>query len=160
MSREVSPHLSRSDWAEYRDALIARFGNPYLKHSVHQIASDSSQKIPQRWPPSVLGQIAQGASFEHHALAAAVFVRYTLGVDEQGQAYALKDPQAESLMAMGAAQRTTPEACVHALLAREDLWGSTLPQQEAWTARVTHWHQQVLRHGVDAAIQQLLEQEV
>lgn len=156
MSQEVAPHLSRSDWADYRDALIARFGNPYLKHSVHQIATDNSQKIPQRWPPSVLGQIAQGASFEHHALAAAVFVRYTLGVDEQGQAYALNDPQAESLMALGSAQRTEPEACVRALLAREDLWGSTLPSHGAWTARVTHWHQQVLQHGVDAAVQQLL----
>jgi fructuronate reductase len=160
MSREVSPHLSRSDWAEYRDALIARFGNPYLKHSVHQIATDSSQKIPQRWPPSVLGQMAQGASFEHHALAAAVFLRYTLSLDEQGQAYALNDPQTESLMAIGAAQRTEPEACVRALLAREDLWGNNLPGHAAWTARVTHWHQHILQHGVDAAIQQLLEQEV
>jgi fructuronate reductase len=156
MGQEVAPHLSRSDWADYRDALIARFGNPYLKHSVHQIATDSSQKIPQRWPPSVLGQIAQGASFEHHALAAAVFVRYTLGVDEQGQAYALNDPQAESLMAIGATQRTEPETCVRALLAREDLWGSTLPGNAAWTARVTHWHRQVLQHGVDEALQQLL----
>lgn len=156
MGQEVAPHLARSDWADYRDALIARFGNPHLKHNVHQIATDSSQKIPQRWPPSVLGQIAQGASFEHHALAAAVFVRYTLAVDEQGQAYALNDPQAESLMALGAAQRTEPEACVRDLLARENVWGSALLQQEAWTARVTHWHQQVLRHGVDAAIQQLL----
>lgn len=156
MGREVAPHLSRSDWADYRDALIARFGNPYLKHSVHQIATDSSQKIPQRWPPSVLGQIAQGASFEHHALAAAVFVRYTLAVDENGQAYTLNDPQAVSLMAMGAAQRTEPKACVRALLAREDLWGKALPSNAAWTARVTHWHQQVLQHGVDAAIQQLL----
>jgi fructuronate reductase len=156
MGREVAPHLSRSDWAEYRDALIARFGNPYLKHSVHQIATDSSQKIPQRWPPSVLGQIAQGASFEHHALAAAVFVRYTLGVDEKGQAYTLNDPQADSLMALGAAQRNEPEACVRALLAREDLWGTSLPQNAAWIARVTHWHQQLLQHGVDAAVQQLL----
>lgn len=159
MSREVAPHLSRSDWAEYRDALIARFGNPYLKHSVHQIATDSSQKIPQRWPPSLLGQIAQGASFEHHALAAAVFLRYTLGVDEQGQAYTLNDPQAESLMALGAAQRTEPEACVRALLAREDLWGNALPSNPAWISRVTHWHQQVLQLGVDVAIQQLLTQE-
>jgi fructuronate reductase len=158
MSREVAPHLARSDWADYRDALIARFGNPYLKHSVHQIATDSSQKIPQRWPPSVLGQIAQGASFEHHALAAAVFVRYTLGVDEQGQAYALNDPQADSLMAMGAAQRTEPEACVRALLAREDLWGKALSGHAAWAARVTHWHQQVLQHGVDASLQQLLQE--
>jgi fructuronate reductase len=158
MGREVAPHLSRSDWTEYRDALIARFGNPYLKHSVHQIATDSSQKIPQRWPPSVLGQIAQGASFEHHALAAAVFVGYTLAVDEQGQAYALNDPQAESLMALGAAQRTEPEACVRALLAREDLWGSALPQHAGWIARVTHWHQHLLQHGVDATVQAFLRQ--
>jgi fructuronate reductase len=159
MGREVAPHLSRSDWAEYRDALIARFGNPHLKHSVHQIATDSSQKIPQRWPPSVLGQIAQGASFEHHALAAAVFVRYTLGVDENGQAYTLNDPQAGSLMALGAAQCTEPAACVRALLAREDLWGNALPQHAAWISRVTHWHQHILQHGVDVAIQQLLAQE-
>ena len=88
-----------------------------------------------------------------------MFVRYTLGVDEQDQAYALNDPQAESLMAMGAAQRTEPEACVRTLLAREDLWGSTLPQHTAWIARVTHWHQQVLQHGVNAAVQQLLAAE-
>ncbi|PUE40613.1 mannitol dehydrogenase family protein [Limnohabitans sp. Bal53] len=157
MGQEVAPHLSRSDWADYRTALIARFGNPYLKHSVHQIATDSSQKIPQRWPPSVLGQIDQGASTEHHALAAAVFVRYTLAIDEQGQAYALNDPQAESLMAQGAAQRTEPETCVRSLLAREDLWGSALPQHASWIERVTHWHQQVLQHGVDAAVQQLIE---
>jgi fructuronate reductase len=159
MGREVAPHLSRSDWAAYRDALIARFGNPYLKHSVHQIATDSSQKIPQRWLPSVLSQIAQGASFEHHALAAAIFLRYTLGLDEQGQAYALNDPQADSLMALGAAQRTEPETCVRALLAREDLWGSALPGHDAWTARVIHWHQQILQQGVDTAILQLLQQE-
>ena len=159
MGREVAPHLSRSDWAAYRDALIARFGNPYLKHSVHQIATDSSQKIPQRWPPSVQGQIAQGASFEHHALAAAVFVRYTLGLDEQGQAYALNDPQADSLMALGAAQRTEPAACVQALLAREDLWDSALLNHAEWISRVTHWHQQVLQHGVDQAVLQLLAQQ-
>mgnify|MGYP002133859718 CR=1 FL=1 len=50
-------------------------------------------------------------------------------------------------------------ASVRALLAREDLWGKALPGNVAWTARVTHWHQQVLQHGVDAAIQQLLQQE-
>ena len=153
MTREVAPHLSRTDWAEYRDALIQRFGNPFLKHSVLQIATDSSQKIPQRWPPSVLGQIAKGESFEHHALAAAVFLRYTLGVDEKGQAYALNDPQAESLKAIGAAQVATPAACVQALLSREDLWGSELPQSKEWHERVTHWHHQVLHLGVDGTLQ-------
>ncbi len=156
MSREVAPHLSRTDWTDYRDALIQRFGNPFLKHSVHQITTDSSQKIPQRWPPSVLGQIAKGEVFEHHALAAAVFLRYTLAVDEKGQTYSLNDPQAESLKAVGATQVATPEACVQALLCREDLWGTVLPQSMAWLERVTYWHHQVLYLGVDGSLQYFL----
>jgi fructuronate reductase len=108
----------------------------------------------------VLGQIAKGASFDHHALAAAVFVRYTLGVDESGQNYVLNDPQAASLSALGAAQRSESAACVRALLDREDLWGSALPNNTAWINRVMHWHQQVLQNGVDLAIQQLLSLEV
>ena len=159
MTQEVAPHLSRSDWADYRDALIQRFGNPYLKHSVHQIATDSSQKIPQRWPPSVLGQMAKGQSFEHHALAAAVFLRYTLAKDEQGKAYALNDPQAESLMAIGANQATEPHACVRALLAREDLWGKELAASEAWLDRVSYWHDQVLHQGVDATVKYIIQQD-
>ncbi|MEP6773700.1 MAG: mannitol dehydrogenase family protein, partial [Polaromonas sp.] len=38
MTQEVMPHLVRPDAAAYRDALLARFANPALKHSVHQIA--------------------------------------------------------------------------------------------------------------------------
>jgi fructuronate reductase len=159
MTQEVALHLSRSDWADYRDALIQRFGNPYLKHSVHQIATDSSQKIPQRWPPSVLGQMAKSQSFEHHALAAAVFLRYTLAKDEQGKAYALNDPQAESLMAIGANQATEPHACVRALLAREDLWGKELAASEAWLERVSYWHDQVLHQGVDATVKYIIQQD-
>ena len=159
MTQEVAPHLSRTDWADYRDALIQRFGNPYLKHSVHQIATDSSQKIPQRWPPSVLGQMAKGQSFEHHALAAAIFLRYTLAKDEQGKAYALNDPQVESLMAIGANQASEPQACVRTLLAREDLWGKELAASEAWLERVSYWHDQVLHQGVDATVKYIIQQD-
>ena len=152
MSREVAPHLSRTDWADYRDALIQRFGNPYLKHSVHQIATDSSQKIPQRWPPSILGQIANGQSFEHHALAAAIFLRYTLAVDEQGHAYTLNDPQAESLMAIGKDQVADAASSLKALLSRQDLWGSELTHNAHWAERVAYWHDQVIHQGVDATV--------
>ena len=152
MSREVAPHLSRTDWAVYRDALIQRFGNPYLKHSVHQIATDSSQKIPQRWPPSILGQMAQGQSFEHHALAAAIFLRYTLAVNEQGEAYTLNDPEATSLLALGAQQVADPRGCLKALLSRQDLWGTELPNNALWADRVAFWHDQVVHQGIDATV--------
>jgi fructuronate reductase len=152
MSREVAPHLSRTDWADYRDALIQRFGNPYLKHSVHQIATDSSQKIPQRWPPSILGQMAAGQSFEHHALAAAIFLRYTLAVDEQGHAYTLNDPQADSLLAIGAHQVADASGSLNALLSRADLWGAELTHNTLWAERVAYWHNQVVYQGVDATV--------
>ena len=152
MSLEVAPHLSRTDWQEYRDALIQRFGNPYLKHSVHQIATDSSQKIPQRWPPTVLSQMAEGQSFERHALAAAIFLRYTLAIDEQGHAYTLNDPEAESLMAIGQNQVADAAGCLKALLDRQDLWGSELPNNTLWALRVAYWHDQVLHQGVDATV--------
>jgi fructuronate reductase len=152
MSREVSPHLSRTDWTDYRDALIQRFGNPYLKHSVHQIATDSSQKIPQRWPPSILGQIAKGQSFEHHALAAAVFLRYCLAVDEQGHGYTLNDPQAESLLVIGKNQVSDAADSIKTLLSRADLWGTELPNNTVWAERVAYWHDQVIHQGVDATL--------
>lgn len=159
MTREVAPHLRRSDWADYRDALLARFANPHLRHSVHQIATDSSLKIPLRWVPSIQAQRAQGASIEHHALAAAVWLRHGLACDEQGQPYSINDPQAAWLLANAAGQRQTPERSLQGLLSRTEFWGPTLAQDRHWQARVSHWHQALLQRGVDRAIEQLLQTE-
>ena len=84
MTHEVGPQLARPDWPAHRDALLQRFANPALQHSVHQIATDSSQKIPQRWPPSVLVALRSGMPVERLAFAAAAWMRYLRGSDEQG----------------------------------------------------------------------------
>jgi fructuronate reductase len=158
MEREVAPHLQRSDWADYRDALIKRFGNPYLRHSVHQIAMDSSQKIPQRWPPSVLAQLAAGRGIEHHALAAAAWLRYGLAVNERGEPYEISDPQAALLKAIAASQRAEPNACVERFLAQPELWGDSLKEQGLWVERVKAWHARILADGMDASIDRLLQE--
>lgn len=157
MGEEVAPNLQRSDWASYRDALIERFANPHLRHSVHQIATDSSLKIPLRWVPSIQAQLARGASVERHALATAVWLRHGLAVDEQGQAYTVNDPQAQWLQANASTQREAPGRSLQALLERTDFWGDTLPHNAHWRSRVAHWHRTVLDAGVDRAIEQLLQ---
>jgi fructuronate reductase len=157
MTDEVAPHLQRQDSAAYRDALIERFANPHLRHSVHQIATDSSLKIPLRWVPSLEAQLATGARVEHHALAAAVWLRHGLAVDEHGQAYGVNDPQAAWLLDNAAGQREHAERSLQALLARTDFWGQTLPHHALWRSRVAHWHRVVLAQGVDRAIEQLLQ---
>ena len=156
MGQEVAPHLARRDWKDYREALITRFGNPHLRHSVHQIATDSSLKIPLRWVPSIEAQLACGGSVEHHALAAALWLRHGLARDEHGNSYALHDPQAAWLLDNAATQADDPGRSLQAFLARTDFWGGTLPHHEGWRARVVHWHQSLLALGTDRAIEQLI----
>jgi fructuronate reductase len=155
MTHEVAPHLARPDWAAYRDALLARFANPELKHSVHQIATDSSQKIPQRWPPSVLGQLEAGQPFERLAFAAAAWMRYCLGEDERGLVYAMSDPMAQQVQALARTHATDAAATVQALGRISAIWGDALPQHSAWLARVTHWLGRIQVLGVLAALAEL-----
>ena len=158
MEREVAPHLQRSDWAAYRDALLERFSNPHLRHSVHQIATDSSLKIPQRWPPSVQAQLSRGHPIEHHALAAAAWLRYGLAEDEQGRAYEISDPQADWLKAVAAQQKSAPAQSVSQLLSREDFWGPVLVTHGHWKERVTYWHQSILTQGMDESVNRLIRE--
>lgn len=155
MTHEVAPHVTRPDWAAYRDALLARFANPALKHSVHQIATDSTQKIPQRWPPSILGQIGAGAPFERLAFAAAAWMRYCTGENDNEKPYAILDPMAERVQALAREHAGDAAGTVHALGGPPEVWGETLARHEGWQARVTHWLAAINALGVLAALQQL-----
>ena len=158
MTEEVAPHLQRPDWQTYRDALLARFANPELKHSVHQIATDCSQKIPQRWPPSAELQLRAGASIDHLAFSAAAWMRYLEGVDERGCTYPLNDPLAEPLQALALKHANNPAAGVRALSAFPDIWGDVLSKSAPWQSRVTQWLTQIKAQGLLAAMGQLNNQ--
>ena len=155
MSSEVAPHLRRPDWQHYRDALLARFANPELQHSVHQIANDGSQKIPMRWVPAAVAQRQCGDSIEHLAFCAAAWMRFLQGIDEQGRTYAVNDPRAADLQALASRHPADAAATGQALSAQIDVWGTTLADDPIWQARVIHWLTAILSFGVLAAMQQL-----
>ncbi len=153
MSEEIGPHLARADWPAYRDALLARFDNPALRHSVHQIATDSSLKIPLRWVPCVERRIAAGASYARLAFAAAAWMRYVRGVDERGQPYALCDPIAQEVQAIARAHVGDTDACAAALGGSSAIWGETLPGNQPWRAAVASALRRIEREGVLGALQ-------
>lgn len=155
MTQEVGPQLRRPDWAAYRDALLARFANPELQHQVHQIATDSSQKIPYRWVPSVLDALRAGQPVERLAFAAAAWMRYLRGSDEQGKPYTMSDPMADTLKALALTHAGDAAATVQALGTLPAIWGEALPQQAQWLARVSHWLAQINQRGVLAALDPL-----
>ncbi len=155
MTQEVGPQLARPDWPAYRDALLARFANPALQHSVHQIATDSSQKIPQRWPPSVLGALRAGLPVDRLAFAAAAWMRYVRGSDEQGRPYAMNDPMAAELQTLALAHAGDAAASVQALGTLTAIWGEALPQDQRWLDKVTRRLDDIERRGMLEALLKL-----
>lgn len=91
------PPLPGLDAGAYRERLLARFANPALAHRTQQIAMDGSQKLPQRLLGTVRDRLAAGAPIDQLALAVAAWLHYLRGVDENGQAYLIDDPQAAEL---------------------------------------------------------------
>lgn len=154
MTDEVGPHVARTDWPAYRDALITRFANPALRHSVHQIATDSTQKIPQRWVPATLTRWHQGLPFARLAFAAAAWMRHARGQDDTGQPYALSDPLAEMVTTLARRHAGDATATVAALGGLEAIWGTELPHLAPWRDAVAQALHRINTLGLLAALEQ------
>ena len=155
MTYEVGPLVRRPKWPAYRDALMARFANPALQHSVHQIASDSSQKIPQRWVPCIHAALSAGLPVGRLAFAAAAWMRYLRGADENGHSYTLRDPMGAELQTLALAHGNDHFAAVQALGTPRTIWGDRLAQDPRWLSRIAYWLDQITQFGVLGAMQQL-----
>ena len=156
MTDEVMPNLDRPGLGDYRDTLLDRFGNPAIKHSLHQIATDSSKKISLRWVPSILDQLETGGRIEHLAFAAAAWMRYCLGQDDAGQRYAISDPQAQLLRSIALQMSDDIEGAVARFLALPGVWGTALSLMPAWNDAVTQAGREMLQYGVAGALERLL----
>lgn len=95
------PALPGLDLNAYRTGLLQRFANPALQHATRQIASDSSQKLPQRLLAPLRERLQAGQPFNGLALGIAAWLRLLEGAqDAQGQPIAPpSDPLADALAA-------------------------------------------------------------
>jgi len=156
MTQEVMPNLERPGLADYRDALLERFSNPAIKHSLHQIVTDSSKKITLRWVPSVVDQLKNGGRIDHLAFASAAWMRYCLGQDDAGNRYAVNDPQAELLGSLAKELAGGTDGAVAKFLALPGVWGPALPTTPAWRKAVAEATREILQHGIEGALGRLL----
>nr|PIN53536.1 D-arabinitol 4-dehydrogenase [Serratia marcescens] len=64
VSRDVIPSLTPSplDLAQYRDVVLARFGNPYIKDTNQRVAADGLSKIPGMVTPTLIQCYRRGVS--------------------------------------------------------------------------------------------------
>ena len=108
----------------YKRALLARFRNPALRHRTAQIATDGSQKLPQRVLDTMRDRLALGLPMDAQALVVAGWMRYVTGMDEHGKPMDVQDPAAPDLAAAVQAAGPAADRLAPALLDMRPIFGA------------------------------------
>lgn len=131
--REVLHAPQGVNTADYVESLKQRFRNPNLRHLTAQIASDGSQKLPQRLLAPLRERIAKGLTSPAIATSVAAWIHFIVKSAHAGQP--INDPMREELVRC-ALLSNKPDEIVANLLGIEKIFGADLPANAAFVAAV------------------------
>ena len=141
--REVLHAPKGIDPADYVEQLKRRFRNPALKHRTVQIASDGSQKLPQRLLAPLRERLDKGLPSPAIALAVAGWMHFVVQKAHTPDAV-LNDPMAAQILAQ---VRKSPEAeaIVDNLLDLRAIFGEDLPAHAGFRSELIGKFRQLMR---------------
>ncbi|MEZ5535874.1 MAG: mannitol dehydrogenase family protein [Thiolinea sp.] len=120
------------DFADYAAELVQRFENPAIAHETYQIAMDGTEKLPQRLLEPAEHALQQGQDLRPFAYAVAAWMRYCLGVKDDGTAYALRDPREAEIRACLSGVPREAVAISQALQGLSGLFPESLTNSSDW----------------------------
>ncbi len=85
------------DFNDYASALTDRFANPAIAHETYQIATDGTQKLPQRIFHPALEALNTQQDIRPFAFTAAMWMRFCQQRLDDGSGYKLRDPRSEEI---------------------------------------------------------------
>lgn len=148
---EVIPTLKTPpgmNLVQYCEEILDRFANPALHYKTSQIASDGSQKLPQRLLNTIRDQLeGQQRHIEGLSLAIAGWMQYVRGIDEQGNPIDIQDPMADQLQEISDKSDGTADGLVSTYLNMSEIFGTDLKENEYFTSRVCFWLSNLIDHG-------------
>jgi fructuronate reductase len=148
----VLPPLPGIDLSAYAAALQERFRNPAIAHETRQIATDGTEKLPQRIFQPALAAMHRGQDPAPFAFATAAWMRYALGRDDDGTAYPLHDPRAAAIAAALNGVPGDAGPICDALSALPGLVPPALAGAPGWRPAVVLRLDRMLSRGMPAAI--------
>lgn len=149
MVKEQQPTLDVPgdvDLDAYAAALIDRFSNSQLKHQTAQIASDGSQKLPQRMLASIAWHLEHGGDWSRLAMGVAGWLRFMTGTDEQGDPTPINDPLAAPI-ADAAALLPDWEAFIDKVFMMEAIFPPSLAQDQRFVSGVKRQYAALIELG-------------
>jgi len=153
MLDEQAKTLSMPDGVDvpaYAKALMDRFSNRALHHKTTQIASDGSQKLPQRLLASIRLHLKAGRSWPLSALGVAGWMQYCRGRSEAGHDLPLNDPLADKISEI-AAQNDKAEY-VRQLLSLETIFAPDLVANPIFTETIQSTFETLSTKGAQTAL--------
>ena len=128
MDNEGTPTLKPVpgvDLGQYKDTLIERFANPYVRDQVQRLCLEASDRIPKFVLPVVRDQLAAGREVRLAAAIVASLARYCEAVDEDGRPIEINDRIADVLKSY-AAKQLGPDADELGFLTNRELFGDLI----------------------------------
>lgn len=138
---------------QYKKTLIERFANPKIQDQLPRLSLNGSAKLPKFVLGSVRDRLAQGASVQYLGLVVAAWMRYLMGMNDQGGAIAIDDPMSEILVQKAKEGHADPGA----LLSLSEIFGDDLPQSPAFVGAVGDALKNLCDRGVKETLAQLTQ---
>ncbi|MGL5933018.1 MAG: tagaturonate reductase [Cetobacterium sp.] len=158
IDEEIIPALDmdKKELEEFKDAVINRFKNPYVKHMLMDISLNSMAKYKSRILPQVLelnnrtGKLSKKLLFSLAAL-----IRFYKGVRENGDAIQLRDDKHHLDMYKELWMTNNYNEIVKAVLGLENHWDTDLNAVEGMTDLVAKYLEMIDKVGVAKALKEV-----
>lgn len=146
---DVAPSIKPPDGVDvraYGTTALERFSNPAIKHRTTQVATDGSQKLPQRIVATIVDRRATGAVPHWAALTLAAWMRVVQEKDDDGHPLPLADPLAAEIRTAISATDSVDQV-VAALLGLGAIFPQELADDREMRRQVTSWYRALAKHG-------------
>ncbi|AFU98812.1 mannitol dehydrogenase family protein [Simiduia agarivorans] len=161
MNKELAPTLSPLpgvNLLQYQATIVQRFANHRVPYRCHQVASDGSQKLPQRLLAAATELKRKGQSANGIACVVGAWLAFLIGSNNQSN-YSVNDPGAERLLKMIEQHKKKTDYPntdqVNALLTHSGIVPATLLADSEWMHKVLVAVQALLSNTSDKLLSQL-----
>ena len=155
IDEEIVPVLDmdRNELVEFKNAVIKRFQNPYVRHMLMDISLNSMAKYKARILPQVLENYNRNKKIPKRLVfALAALIRFYKGVRENGDVINLRDEKHHLEMFKKLWETDDYKKISSTVLGLKDHWGLDLNSIDGMTECVSNYLEIIDKKGVKVAL--------
>ncbi|MDO6719142.1 mannitol dehydrogenase family protein [Psychrosphaera sp. 1_MG-2023] len=151
MKRTLSSSMD-FNFDDYGNVIIDRFLNDEIQYQTQQVATDGSQKLPQRIMAPMQELLADDYLSKPMCLVLAGWVRYLSGISELGETHAVSDPMVQQLQGICGDKTLTPIQKIYQLMEIDGLFPAAIKNNTTAIDQISEYVIKMSDDGVISTI--------